>query len=202
MADTLSILQIGPEHHGTRMSLDEFAQAQGLAGFNYELNRGVIEVVDVPGLPHSRIVKFIRDALTHYEAANPGVVDHDATGSEAVIRMPVTQSERHPDIFVYLSPPPVSGPQPWEYWIPEIVVEVVSPGSEDRDYVVKRDDYLLVGVRLYWIVDPQTQTATVLTRRGDTWSEERLAESGSLSTPLLPGFSIQLTDMWAVLPRT
>lgn len=201
MADTFSVLQIGPEHHGTRMSLDEFAHAEGRGGFHYELNRGVIEAVDVPGLPHGRVVKFIRNALTRYEESHPGVVNYDATGSDAVIRVPIVQSERHPDILVYLSPPPVSGSQPWDHWIPELVIEVVSPGSEERDYVDKRDDYLRAGVRLYWIVDPRARGATVLTRRGDTWSEVRLTESGSLTTPLLPEFALQLSDMWAVLPR-
>ena len=44
------------------------------------------------------------------------------------------QSDRHPDQAVYLLPPP-DGPRPWTRWVPEIVVEVVSEGGEDRDYV-------------------------------------------------------------------
>ena len=48
--------RIGPEDHGRTMSLEEFAEAEGKPGFLYELAGGVIQVVDIPGLPHGLIV--------------------------------------------------------------------------------------------------------------------------------------------------
>jgi len=45
---------------------------------------------------------------------------------------------------------------------PLLVVEVVSPNQESRDYRYKRSEYAARGISEYWIVDPMTQKVTVL----------------------------------------
>lgn len=46
------------------------------------------------------------------------------------------------------------------YPIPDLIVEVLSPGKENikRDTETKYEDYAAHGVREYWIVDPKKQT--------------------------------------------
>lgn len=196
MADTLSISPVGPEHNGRRMTLAEFVRVAGRAGHTYELEKGVVVVVDVPGVPHMLLVQAIRRAIFLYRHHHPERVYVIATGSECALRMPEIESERHPDLAVYLFPPPVEGDQPWEYWIPDLVVEVVSPRSEQRDYGIKREEYLRAGVRLYWIVDPQDRTVTVLVRRTDTWESRVLKDDAALEMALLPGFRLPLTALF------
>ena len=199
MADAGTIIRVGPQHAGQRMSLDEFARAAEQPGHTYELEKGVVVAVAIRGLPHALVVQAIRDALTAYRSAHPGSIYLTAEGGSAGVRMPEMESERHPDIAVYLTSPPTDDPQPWDFWTPDLVVEVVSPGSEQRDYEVKRDEYLKAGIRLYWVIDPQQRSATVFTRRGDTWEPRRLDEGASLSTPLLAGFELRLADVFGVL---
>jgi len=98
---------------------------------------------------------------------------------------------------VYLTRPAISGPQPWDHWTPDIVVEVVSEGGEERDYQVKRDEYLTAGVRVYWIVDAGSHQVTELVRSGDIWGERRLGRDDALSTTLLPGFNVPLATVFA-----
>ncbi|MGB7274805.1 MAG: Uma2 family endonuclease, partial [Geitlerinemataceae cyanobacterium] len=45
---------------------------------------------------------------------------------------------------------------------PLLVVEVVSPNQEKRDYRYKRSEYAARGIAEYWIVDPILQKVTVL----------------------------------------
>jgi Uma2 family endonuclease len=45
---------------------------------------------------------------------------------------------------------------------PLLVVEVVSPNQENRDYRYKRSEYAARGIAEYWIVDPVAQKVTVL----------------------------------------
>uniref|UniRef100_UPI00286DA18E Uma2 family endonuclease n=1 Tax=Chamaesiphon sp. VAR_69_metabat_338 TaxID=2964704 RepID=UPI00286DA18E len=45
---------------------------------------------------------------------------------------------------------------------PLLVVEVVSPNQEKRDYRYKRTEYAARGIAEYWIVDPLAQKVTVL----------------------------------------
>ena len=137
------------------MTLDEFIEADFEEGWLYELARGVVDVTEVPGLNHGRIVHRIARLFIHYDDAHPGVINYRAGGGECRMRLPGMQSDRHPDQAIYLVPPPAR-PQPWTRWVPHIVVEVVSEGGEERDYVEKREEYLRIGVPEYWILDPNS----------------------------------------------
>ena len=57
--------QIGPDDDGRHMSLAEFDIADGKAGFLYELNKGVIEVTNIPHRRHFMQQTAIRNQ-THY----------------------------------------------------------------------------------------------------------------------------------------
>lgn len=59
---------------------------------------------------------------------------------------------------------------------PQMVAEVVSPGSETsdnyrRDYEWKRQQYQAWGIAEYWILDPQRAQVTVLTLTDGTYQE-------------------------------
>src|SRR6476646_6195209 len=45
---------------------------------------------------------------------------------------------------------------------PLLVVEIVSPNQENRDYRYKRSEYAARGIMEYWIVDPIAQKLTIL----------------------------------------
>lgn len=181
-------VRIGPADHGQRMTLDEFEPAEVMEGYHYELGRGEIVVTDVPRPNHLRVLTAIRRQFAAYDLAHPGVLDTIAGGGECKILLEAQQSERHPDLAVYMTPAPVEGNAVWGLWIPEVVVEVVSPGSEARDYQEKREEYLAFGVKEYWIVDPGKRSILVLRRNRGRWVEQRFGPSGTIESPLLPGF--------------
>src|SRR5437879_12501637 len=142
-------VKIGPESHGQRMSLAEFDHAEVREGHLYELSRGVIIVSDVPNRRHLAQITSIRRQVAAYDLAHPGRIHTVAAGSECKILVPGFESERHPDLAIYLVPPPDTEDL-WSTWIPEIVIEVVSPDSEMRDYLEKLEEHLAFRVREYW----------------------------------------------------
>jgi Uma2 family endonuclease len=187
--------RIGPADHGRRMSLAAFDEAEIEEGHHYELDRGVIAVSEVPGIPHFRQVWALIRILSAYDASHPGVIECIGGGSDCKLLIPPFDSERHPDVSVYLDPPPET--DVWSLWVPALVVEVVSPSSRERDYETKPDEYLQFGVREYWIVDREAQQLTVLTRTGEAWMETVLKPPAIHRTALLPGLEVSVAEVFA-----
>jgi Uma2 family endonuclease len=185
---------IGPGDHGRTASLDEFMSADFEEGYLYELSRGVIDVADIPGVSHGQIVRRVARLFMHYDDAHPGLIKYSGGGGECRIRLPGMISSRHPDQAVYLDPPPPLR-NPWTRWIPHIVVEIVSPGGEDRDFTLKREEYLRAGVHEYWIIDPAARELRVLVRDADVWSESVFKEGTAYKTDILPGLEVRLDEL-------
>lgn len=183
-------LKIGPADRGRRVTLDQFIAADFQEGWRYELARGVISVTEVPGLNHGRFVFRLAKMFMQYETAHPGAINYQAGGGECRLRLPGMQSDRLPDQAVYLLPPPKEH-SPWMTWVPQLVVEVVSVGGEDRDRVEKREEYLRGGILEYWILDPKARTLTVLQRVFDVWSDQVIPDDGVHRPYLLPGLEVR-----------
>ncbi len=179
-------IKIGPADHGKKMSLEDFDHAEVQEGYLYELSRGVITVSDVPKLRHLAQVDAIRMQLMVYRIAHPERIAMIAGSGESKMLLWDLQSERHPDLSVYRTME-THDQSPWATWVPEIVVEVVSPGSEQRDYQQKREDYLEFGVREYWIFDADRREMLVHRRSGDRWIEKTVRPPKTHRTRLLPG---------------
>ena len=178
--------KLGPQDHGRRMSLKEFEPIEVQEGYLYELGRGVVAVSDVPKFRHRRQVSAIRKQLASFDLSNPGRIYEILAGSECKILVDDLESERHPDLAVYLNPPRKE--DDWRSWIPEIVIEVVSLSSEIRDYEEKREEYLAIGVKEYWIVDADKGEVLVLRRGRGKWVPRILKAGDIYETKLLPGF--------------
>src|SRR5262245_9276072 len=120
---------IGPGDHGRPMSLEDFDSAEGQEGRLHELGRGVVVAVDVPNRRHLARINAIKRQIHVFDAANPGLIHTIATCGECKMLLADLVSERHPDLAIYKTPPP-DDDNFWATWVPEIVIEVVSRGSE------------------------------------------------------------------------
>jgi Uma2 family endonuclease len=56
---------------------------------------------------------------------------------------------------------------------PDLVIEVLSPGTRRFDRQKKLQTYGLNGVREAWLVDPDAETVTVFSGNGTGWTDER-----------------------------
>jgi Uma2 family endonuclease len=79
--------------------------------------------------------------------------------------------------------------------VPDLVVEVVSPRDLLSKVERKMQMWLDAGVKLAWLVKPETKSVTVY---GAGLKPVILDESDTLSgEPVLPGFAVPLTDVFA-----
>ncbi len=182
------------------MSLAKFEPALGQEGYVYELSRGVVIVSDVPGIPHMLQVDEVREQFSRYRSQHPDKIYVMGGGSDCKILLSDFESERHPDLTVYLTPPPKEK-RFWAYWIPEIVVEVVSPTSVERDYVLKSEEYLDFGIKEYWIIDADRREMLVQRRGRGKWSDRVVTPSQIYETKLLPGLRFDCKAVFAAAER-
>lgn len=191
MIVTTDKTKIGPGHHGKKMSLRAFEFAEVEDGYVAELARGYVVVSEVPNYFHASQIDAIMDRLRYYKVVTPGAIHKILEGASSKLLIPTWNSERHPDIALYLTAPKGKKDRTmWRTWIPEIVVEVVSDSSDARDYTEKRDEYWTLGCKEYWIVDAKRSQIVLLRRGKAQWIEKFLGPAETVETKLLPGFEM------------
>jgi len=82
---------------------------------------------------------------------------------------------------------------------PDLVVEIISPSTVQRDFKVKMDLYERVGVKEYWIVHPSDKTVMVFTlgQIGRYGRPEILTKGDRLKTILFAGLTIDLKRVFS-----
>jgi Uma2 family endonuclease len=149
-----------------------------------ELNDGVVEVLPMPTKKHQAILKYLF-LLFHAIMEQTG-----GTVFFAALRLRVAPRKfREPDLLLLLSENDPRGQD--RYWLgADLVLEVVSPDKPERDLVEKRREYAEAAIPEYWIVNPDTESITVLTLDGAEYAEHGVFPRGTVATSaLLPGFA-------------
>ena len=80
---------------------------------------------------------------------------------------------------------------------PDLVVEILSPGTADRDRGYKRALYARHGVTEYWLVDPAAETVWIhCLRDGALVVAHTFGREQTLRSPLLAGFELDLDNVF------
>jgi Uma2 family endonuclease len=82
--------------------------------------------------------------------------------------------------------------------IPEIAAEVLSPSETPRMIQRKMRQYFEAGVKEVWIIHPKSLRAEIWT--GPDRMDHALSGSGSITSPLLPGFALSLDALFEEQP--
>ena len=155
----------------------------------WELLNGELHMAPSPSMPHqivntrlsSRLLAFVEDrSLGKVISAPADVVFSD----ENVVQPDLlfVSTEREPII----TRSHIQG-------APDLVVEISSPSTDERDRTVKRKLYAEHGVKEYWLVDPDAMTVTVLLHGERDFEEAGVYRKGeTLTSPILQGFSVDL----------
>lgn len=81
---------------------------------------------------------------------------------------------------------------------PDLAVEILSPGTRERDILFKKNLYAGHGVKEYWIVDPIDKTIEVMILKNEIYETYGIFFiEDHLDSPLIPGFSPSLQDIFS-----
>ncbi|MBD2124769.1 Uma2 family endonuclease [Trichocoleus sp. FACHB-262] len=174
-----------------KMTLEEYLNYDDGTDTKYELDNG--ELVAVP--PESELNRRIASLLFAF-FLKQGIPSYRVSIGTEIVVSGSRVTTRFPDVMVLseelatalegarrstviLDMPP-----------PLLVVEVVSPGQEKRDYRYKRSEYAARGIVEYWIVDPMQQKVTVLEWVEGLYEEKVYEGDSTISSPLLGALNL------------
>ena len=130
-------------------------------GRRYELSNGILVVTPAAGVPHQVIqMNLVRQLFAHVEPDDQVLTDTDLRIRDDMLKRPDIQVV-HKSLAVG---PRITG-------VPSLVIEIASPSTAIFDRTEKRVAYAEAGIPSYWLVDPATETVTVLSLAGAEYVE-------------------------------
>ncbi len=180
---------------GVKLTYEDFVRFPD-DGLRHELIDGVHYMTPSPNMRHQEILGALHLLIGNWLEAHPVGRVFFAPFDVVFTNVDIVE----PDLLYLsnaraenaLTPKHVRG-------VPELVVEIASPGTSKRDATIKRGLYERMGVTEYWIIDPAREVVRVHRHSGERFgaaSEVSRETDASLTTPLLTGLEIPLARLF------
>ncbi len=175
---------------GARLTYEDYAKTPDDARFEL-IDGELIPMAPSPSWLHQSSVGVIYrrmfDFVESEELGEVGVAPFDVVLAETDVVQPdvfyVSRERSH-----IITAANIQG-------APDLMVEVLSPSTAERDRNYKRELYERSGVGEYWMVDPFARSITVLIlRNGKYVSHGVFREGDTLTSPTLAGFSLAVSE--------
>ena len=163
-------------------------------GYRYELVQGVLRKMSPAGGEHGRISLFLGASLLwHVEQNGLGAAYGAETGFK-IAEHPDTVLA--PDVAFVAQERIQEIPDERKYipLVPDLAMEVLSPGDTERESLAKADQWLSAGARAVILVNPRAQTVTV--RRSGVQSVILTIEDKLEVPDIVPGWSIPVVRIF------
>ncbi len=165
-------------------------------GQRYEILNGVLYMSPSPGRDHQkssgRLFRYLAEYVEDGELGEVYEAPFDVeliAGSRSIVQ---------PDVLVVLNAHLHRITASRVVGAPDLVVEIISPGSVTYDHVEKRDAYAHAGVPEYWIADPASRTVEVFALEGNSYRSLGVFEGPAiLPSRILPGFTKPVKEFFA-----
>ena len=185
-----------PNPRGVKLTYDDFVLFPD-DGLRHELIDGEHYVTPSPNAKHQKVLANLHLSLGVWLRAHPIGEVFFAPFDVVFSRIDVVEpdllfmsNERAAQILTNAN---IQG-------VPEMVVEIGSPGTRRRDETTKRALYERVGVSEYWVVDTELDVVRVYRRldgeRFGPSTQLSLRAGEVLTTPLLPGLELPLAEIF------
>ncbi|OFV99630.1 MAG: hypothetical protein A3H28_14500 [Acidobacteria bacterium RIFCSPLOWO2_02_FULL_61_28] len=176
----------------TRMTYDQYCLLPEDRN-QHELFDGELVMTPSPSARHQQIVRRLLERVSaHVEANSLGEVfvsPLDTIFDQYTVLQPdilYVSQDRLPEVVKER----IEG-------APNLVIEVLSPTTIERDRRRKLAVYSQFGVREYWIVDPEDQTIEVYAQEeGELRFTRKFISGQTLESPLLPGFRLAVKSIF------
>src|SRR3954454_21708381 len=151
----MTVEMVAPAWMHEQVTAEQYATWTEEQCAGIEIVDGMVLVAPSASKRHNRLARLLANALD--AAAGPdwqGDTDFDVRLQD------VPLNNRRPDVTVYRADTIDVTPTRPEHVL--LVVEVVSPGSETTDRIVKADQYAKASIQFYWRVEQAATGAPLL----------------------------------------
>ncbi|MTI96977.1 MAG: DNA-binding protein [Firmicutes bacterium] len=163
-------------------------------GFRFEILEGELIKDPSPSVIHQLVLNRLNSLMNSY------FLVHDPQGLLLCAPMDTTfgqQTVVQPDLLYISSDRTdivrkqrIVGP-------PDLVVEIISPGSKRKDRVCKLNIYLRAGVNHFWLVDPEEKTMECFALRDGNYALTASGlDSDLIKPPDFQDLTIDLSLLW------
>lgn len=165
----------------------------GKYGRHTEWVNEVVIAMSPVSIKHGRLGNFLEELFKWYLVfTTGGEVFHDPVVMKSAPDLPGRQPDIQvvlPDRAHYIQENQVAGPA-------NLVVEIVSPESVNRDRGIKFAEYEKGGVDEYWILDQPRKEALFYVRGEDGLFHIRLPIDGVYTSTVLPKMKLAVSLLW------
>lgn len=178
-----------PPKSQTKLTYEHYTQFPD-DGMRHEIIDGIHYMNAAPIPYHQKLSRRIQFQLyTIIELTNLGEV-MDAPIDVQFSNHDVVQ----PDIVVVLKDNKIIT-QTKVKGIPNLVIEVLSPSTSERDEGLKKELYEQNGVPEYWVVDPDEKAVRKFKLNSNSYGEPQRC-TDTITFDGLPNVSVDLTQVW------
>ncbi len=187
-------------HVSQLMTIDDYLAYDDGTDTRYELVDGALVEMPAESNVNALIARFLLFEFAKYFPI-PRIASKDTeiavTGKRARCRLPdlLIHSEESYAALMNSKQAVVLPDMP----PPSLIVEVVSPGKEnrDRDYRYKRTEYAARGVSEYWIIDPEAQKITLCLWVEGQYEDTLYEGSRTIQSTVIEAFALSADQILA-----
>lgn len=161
-------------------------------GKRYEILDGDLYVTPSPTARHQEVSFNLALALGQYVRAQ-GIGKIFTAPLDVVL---ADDSIAQPDIL-FIAKERLGIVQDVVHGAPDLLIEILSPGTRERDRTLKRHLYARHGVRELWLVDPDDRTVAIFRLDPSSETPPRIfTAQDTISSDVLPSLHLPLESIW------
>ena len=161
-------------------------------GLRYELIHGRLIMAPAPKIKHQNtsgnlhllIASYVKKKKLGTVLAAPTdvILDNHSTLQPDILFVAMERRE-------IIEPHAIVGP-------PDLIVEIISPGSVEQDRYEKKGLYEQHGVQEYWLVDPENKSVEILALKEKRYElAQVVSEKGEILSYVIKGLKIDLAEI-------
>ncbi len=182
--------------HKERVTIEAYYQLRETSDQLLEYINGIVYMSPSPSTQHQRISMRLSSTLFAFLQGKPCEV-FSAPFDVELSRDDINDNKVViPDVSVICDK---KGLTDQKYvGVPTVIMEILSPSNQSHDLVTKLNLYMQYGIQEYWIVNPISNGILIynLNENGE-YELGILQATGTASSRVLSGYSIQLADLFA-----